>query len=233
MAINKVVYGDEVLLDLTEDTVTSETLGKGMTAHDKTGNLIIGTMVDNYEDIGEELADYTSLNEELAAVIDSLPNAGGGSQGGEDVTEETNAYTAKLASLETAVAALETELAGKASGSGGGGDGGVETYTLVLNQPDGEIVTIVDYVSYENGEYQYHSDTIQQEGTLYFDNAVLKTPFRIYVGNWGEVHLKSSISYVLMKDYTADYTQQFPDSKTLLPLSSDNGQIIVDCTIDD
>lgn len=39
----------------------------------------------------------------------------------EDVTEETNAYTTKLASLESAVTALETELAGKASGGSGGG----------------------------------------------------------------------------------------------------------------
>jgi hypothetical protein len=42
--------------------------------------------------------------------------------GGEDVTEETSAYTTKLASLETAVAALESELEGKASGGSGGGD---------------------------------------------------------------------------------------------------------------
>lgn len=38
----------------------------------------------------------------------------------EDVGTETSAYTTKLASLETAVAALETELAGKASGGSGG-----------------------------------------------------------------------------------------------------------------
>lgn len=40
----------------------------------------------------------------------------------EDVGTETNAYTTKLASLETAVAALESELEGKASGGSGGGD---------------------------------------------------------------------------------------------------------------
>lgn len=34
---------------------------------------------------------------------------------GEDVTVETNDYTAKLASLETALTALETELQGKSS----------------------------------------------------------------------------------------------------------------------
>jgi hypothetical protein len=41
---------------------------------------------------------------------------------GEDVTEETNTYTSKLASLESAIVALETELAGKASGGSGGGE---------------------------------------------------------------------------------------------------------------
>ena len=47
----------------------------------------------------------------------------------EDVTDETNAYTSKLASLETAITAFETELAGKASGGSGGG---VETCTVTI-----------------------------------------------------------------------------------------------------
>lgn len=44
MAVNKVVYGGETLIDLTSDTVTPETLAEGVTAHDAAGNLIIGTM---------------------------------------------------------------------------------------------------------------------------------------------------------------------------------------------
>lgn len=43
MAVNKVEYGDETLIDLTEDTVTPETLLQGETAHDKTGAQITGT----------------------------------------------------------------------------------------------------------------------------------------------------------------------------------------------
>lgn len=43
MAINKVVYGTTVLVDLSEDTVTAETLLKGEIAHDKAGNVIEGT----------------------------------------------------------------------------------------------------------------------------------------------------------------------------------------------
>lgn len=44
MAVNKVVYGTTVLVDLTEDTVSPDKLAKGITAHDKTGASIVGTM---------------------------------------------------------------------------------------------------------------------------------------------------------------------------------------------
>lgn len=43
MPINKIIYEDNVLIDLTEDTVTPDTLVKGVTAHDKAGNIITGT----------------------------------------------------------------------------------------------------------------------------------------------------------------------------------------------
>ena len=40
---NKVVYGGDVLIDLTGDTVTPDKLAKGITAHDKSGATITGT----------------------------------------------------------------------------------------------------------------------------------------------------------------------------------------------
>lgn len=43
MARNKIVYYGETLMDLTADTVTPETLLKGQTAHDKSGEQITGT----------------------------------------------------------------------------------------------------------------------------------------------------------------------------------------------
>lgn len=43
MGRSKVVLGDEVLIDLTGDTVTKEKLLKGTTAHDKSGEQITGT----------------------------------------------------------------------------------------------------------------------------------------------------------------------------------------------
>lgn len=44
MAINKVVYGGNTLVDLTSDTVKPEVLTKGYTAHGADGKPIIGTM---------------------------------------------------------------------------------------------------------------------------------------------------------------------------------------------
>lgn len=45
MEKNKIIYGGKVLLDLTNDTVSSETLGYGITAHDKSGRIITGDLV--------------------------------------------------------------------------------------------------------------------------------------------------------------------------------------------
>ena len=44
MAVNKVVYGTTVLVDLTGDTVTADKLLKGVTAHHASGEQITGTM---------------------------------------------------------------------------------------------------------------------------------------------------------------------------------------------
>lgn len=44
MAINKVIYGTSTLIDLTADTVSTDTLGKDISAHDKSGAEIIGTL---------------------------------------------------------------------------------------------------------------------------------------------------------------------------------------------
>lgn len=43
MATNKVVFGDETLMDVSKDTVTPETLAVGVTAHNKDGDPIVGT----------------------------------------------------------------------------------------------------------------------------------------------------------------------------------------------
>lgn len=44
MAVNKVEINGKVKLDLTQDTVTEDTLLQGITAHNAAGNAIEGTM---------------------------------------------------------------------------------------------------------------------------------------------------------------------------------------------
>ena len=44
MAVNKVEANGETLIDLTNDSVTPPTLAEGVTAHDASGKLIVGTM---------------------------------------------------------------------------------------------------------------------------------------------------------------------------------------------
>ena len=46
MGINKVQYGNTTLIDLTSDTVTADKLMQGYTAHDRTGALITGLIMD-------------------------------------------------------------------------------------------------------------------------------------------------------------------------------------------
>ena len=46
MGINKVQYGNTTLIDLTNDTVTADKLMQGYTAHDRSGAVINGTIVD-------------------------------------------------------------------------------------------------------------------------------------------------------------------------------------------
>ena len=45
MAINKVVYGSDTLIDLTSDTVTAASLLSGETAHLASGAPVTGTLV--------------------------------------------------------------------------------------------------------------------------------------------------------------------------------------------
>lgn len=48
MAVNKVVFGNKTLIDLTGDTVTEEALLKGYTTHKADGTIITGTAFAGY-----------------------------------------------------------------------------------------------------------------------------------------------------------------------------------------
>jgi hypothetical protein len=123
---------------------------------------------------------------EYAAVKVAVPT-------GEDVTAETDEYTAKLATLETAITALETELEGKAAG-------GVATCTIeIINETIdhslGTHVVTLYYVAHENGEYKGYG------GNRYIENgSTLPTDF-----DWGsEKHVLNNVvcgSMIYIEDF--------------------------------
>lgn len=64
MDVNKIEYDGRVLLDLTEDTVTEDQLLEGATAHDSSGQRIVGTMI---QSSGIDTSDATALPEDIVS----------------------------------------------------------------------------------------------------------------------------------------------------------------------
>lgn len=70
MGVNKVKYGENVVLDISSDTVTADKLLQGYTAHDNTGTLITGTATQG-----------GSVTQDQDGFIVLPPDGGGGSGG--------------------------------------------------------------------------------------------------------------------------------------------------------
>lgn len=63
MAINKVDFAGNTLIDLTTDTVTPETLAEGVTAHDASGAFITGIMKASGGEIHTVTSDCANASE--------------------------------------------------------------------------------------------------------------------------------------------------------------------------
>lgn len=81
MAINKVIYGNDTLIDLTADTITPSDLASGVTAHDASGAIITGTSTkdsDTSDDtalVGEILSGKTA-HARGTLLTGTMPNNG-------------------------------------------------------------------------------------------------------------------------------------------------------------
>lgn len=82
MANNKIIFGNEVLIDLTGDTVAEEYLLSGKTAHDKSGEIITGTCTYDSDTSDATVAVAEILSGKTAyargqKVEGTMPNHGG------------------------------------------------------------------------------------------------------------------------------------------------------------
>ena len=81
MARNKIILGDEVLIDLTADSVTPEKMLNGITAHDKAGERITGTCTFDADTQDATVAVAEMLNGKTAyargaKLTGTMPNKG-------------------------------------------------------------------------------------------------------------------------------------------------------------
>ena len=83
MAVNKVVMntenGEQILVDLTGDSVTPETLAEGATAHDASGNMIVGEMQTTTPTTAVLYTEQTLTDAQKAQARKNIGLVGGGS----------------------------------------------------------------------------------------------------------------------------------------------------------
>ena len=81
MAINKVVFGNQTLIDLTSDTITPADLASGVTAHDASGASITGTSTLDSDTSGDtalvgEILSGKTAHARGALLTGTMPNRG-------------------------------------------------------------------------------------------------------------------------------------------------------------
>lgn len=91
MAVNKVIYGGNTLVDLTGDTVTAADLADGVKATGADGNPVIGLM--QKVTIDAELSTTSTNPVQNKAITKAIANMGGG--GGGVSTSEPNEWLAE------------------------------------------------------------------------------------------------------------------------------------------
>ena len=135
--------------DTSDATASADEIFAGETAYTAEGK-VTGTFT-----IDAELNEQNDLISQISSLIVTK----GTPTVAEDVTDETNVYTSKLASLENAVASLEQELEGKAAG---GGSSSIETCTVTL----GSIVPPYEGSSvwYSDGTGEVKQEAMPDEG---------------------------------------------------------------------
>lgn len=139
MGYNKFIKKDgKVLLDLTSDTVASDKLMSGVTAHNRSGEAINGTFT-----IDNELATQDNLIAQIQTALE-------GKASGEDLDEV-------ISELEEKIDTLNSTLANKAAGGSGGGNLETCTFTITVDSP----IPLGEYVYYTNENMELQSTELE------------------------------------------------------------------------
>lgn len=123
MAVNKVVYGDNVLIDLSSDTNSADKMLAGTTSHDKAGNPITGTI--------ESQAAQTIT----PGTADQSISAGKYLAGKQTIKGDANLLPANIKKGVSIFGVAGSMEAGSGGGSGGGG--ALDTCTIKVWQGTG------------------------------------------------------------------------------------------------
>ena len=147
-----------------------------------------------------ELGDANDEVDAQSTLIDQLSEMLDGKAAGGDVTSETNAYTNKLVTLETAINQLETELQGKTSGGSGGNS--------------------IGWINVTSLPSTYLDDPYQQASTYYYEVPENCIGIACFGTGW-----INSISTIIASDKSSGSfnTKESNSTTTLLRLSDADG----------
>lgn len=104
--------GTQQMTTQAAKTITPSTSSQTAVAKNvyTTGAVTVAPIPSNYEDVGTETTEYTSLNTELEEVINSLPNAGGSEGGSIGTCTVTLIHESGLDSCQVFYNSLENDL---------------------------------------------------------------------------------------------------------------------------
>lgn len=149
MAVNKVVFGGETLVDLTADTVTADKMLSGTTAHDKSGAKVTGT-----------IATKTASNLSASGATVTVPAGYYASQATKSVSTATQATPSISVSSAGLITASATQTAGYVSA-------GTKTTTSQMTVQAAQTITpSTSDKTIASGRYLTGTQTIKGDSNL-------------------------------------------------------------------